>query len=260
MNDELEYNDRFCYFIDFLGFKSHIKELDDNGKSNIDKVKSIYESIKVFKDLEKNLNEINENCKVSQFSDSIAISFPCDVSDDFPFMILVLILHAQLELACNGFLIRGGVSCGKLFHSKDIIFGQALVDAYKLESDKNEAVYPRIILDKKVVEKFFKNCESINSSMEKSEVEQLIKKDNDDRWYLDYFESAMNELDTYSNDFLEVIEKSYKYIKMVEKNSLSKLQDENLDNEIRKKLEWVQEKLNNFKNDLAKLEQKIAPQ
>jgi hypothetical protein len=53
----------------------------------------------------------------------------------------------QLSLAIEGHLVRGGITIGPLFvgDGKPILFGPALVRAYKLESEK--AVYPRILID-----------------------------------------------------------------------------------------------------------------
>ena len=59
----------------------------------------------------------------------------------------------QLDLAMDGVLVRGGMSLGDLFASKEnsIVFGPALVDAYKLESQS--AVYPRILIDRRLITK-----------------------------------------------------------------------------------------------------------
>jgi hypothetical protein len=43
-----------------------------------------------------------------------------------------------------GFLIRGGVTIGNLYHAQGIVFGPAMVEAYELES--RTAVYPRIVV------------------------------------------------------------------------------------------------------------------
>src|ERR1700756_3728702 len=48
-----------------------------------------------------------------------------------------------------GFLIRGGIALGGLYHSSDIVFGEALIDAYRLES--KVAVYPRILISPTVL-------------------------------------------------------------------------------------------------------------
>ncbi len=52
----LEYDYRFCCFIDILGFKNHINELEVNDEPNMDKVKSIHEAL-------ENIKEMGENSK-----------------------------------------------------------------------------------------------------------------------------------------------------------------------------------------------------
>jgi hypothetical protein len=47
-----------------------------------------------------------------------------------------------------GFLIRGGATIGKLYHAQGVIFGEALIEAYKIES--RTAIYPRIVLSNKI--------------------------------------------------------------------------------------------------------------
>jgi hypothetical protein len=63
----------------------------------------------------------------------------------------------QARLACrDGLLLRGGISHGSIsvqpeeFWGDDILFGPALVHSYELESKK--AIYPRIIIDKELIE------------------------------------------------------------------------------------------------------------
>jgi len=80
--------------------------------------------------------------KVSQFSDSLLLSFSND-------RIGVRLLTQALEtltsvLIPHGLLLRGGVVRGKLFHQGVLAFGPAMNEAYRLEHEV--AVHPRIIL------------------------------------------------------------------------------------------------------------------
>jgi hypothetical protein len=45
-------------------------------------------------------------------------------------------------------LVRGGATVGNLYHSNGIVFGDALIEAYRLES--SVAVYPRVVLSQKI--------------------------------------------------------------------------------------------------------------
>lgn len=256
MNDKLEYDYRFCCFIDILGFKNHINELKINDEPNINKVKSIHEALKKIKEIGENSQVGSQDCKVSQFSDNIVISFSYYERGQF-LKLLLSILHIQLKLVQNGFLIRGGISIERLFHSDEFVFGTALVNAYELES--KQAKYPRIILDSNVIEiakKFGEN----SPEQEEQYIRQIIKKDYDGHWYLNYFQSAMSEFDTDSGEYSELIEKSYQYIKNIKDTFLSNFNSMDKKSSYYDKLGWLNNKLNDFKNYLSDLEQKITPQ
>src|SRR5438105_1445070 len=69
-----------------------------------------------------------------------------------------------------GMLVRGGVTIGKLYHSGGVVFGEALVDAYRLES--RVAIYPRIAVSSRIY-----------SHLPNRE---RIAQDTDGIWYLKY--------------------------------------------------------------------------
>ena len=54
-----------------------------------------------------------------------------------------------MRLISNDILCRGAVTYGKLIHTKEMIFGPALVQAYETES--KAALYPRIILSEDLI-------------------------------------------------------------------------------------------------------------
>ena len=55
-----------------------------------------------------------------------------------------LIADIQLQSLQFGIIYRGAISLGNHFHSKNITFSKALIDAYLAESTK--AIYPRVII------------------------------------------------------------------------------------------------------------------
>jgi hypothetical protein len=100
---------------------------------------------------------------VSTFSDHIVISVPFDRIrstegiDDFAPAVALFTLGPLVATVATaslrlGFLIRGGMSYGKLYHSGGVVFGPALIDAVSLES--KSAVYPRIVLSKSAADLF----------------------------------------------------------------------------------------------------------
>jgi hypothetical protein len=79
--------------------------------------------------------------RFSFFSDNFAVSAPVD--HDHVKMIFKIIAFATHELIRVGFLIRGAVTLGGLYHDDaGVIFGPALVEAVDIEK---KACYPRIV-------------------------------------------------------------------------------------------------------------------
>jgi hypothetical protein len=131
------YEDRVVAFIDILGFRSHIEksEKDENEFAKIFLATHFMKSEETRK-----INNDNNYRKATSFSDNIVISYPLDYNMD----IVIDIIELQILLTNHGFLLRGGIACGKLYHDESVVFGKAMIDAYELES--NIAKYPRIVL------------------------------------------------------------------------------------------------------------------
>jgi hypothetical protein len=146
-----DYCERFTAFLDILGFTELIcRTATVPPEVSID---MIITAIDVPRPAEEgqmligNVGDISKSDhKIAQFSDSIIIS-----TEDTAAGLLHLVNHVE-RIAFNflklGFLCRGGISKGLLYHEKNNAFGPAMVEAYHLESKK--AQYPRIILSREV--------------------------------------------------------------------------------------------------------------
>ncbi|MGC8495265.1 MAG: hypothetical protein ACP5SH_26415 [Syntrophobacteraceae bacterium] len=82
--------------------------------------------------------EKHKSVEFSLFSDNFAIFAPVEHADGV-FRILSWRITNLLQ---NGFIVRGGVTIGQLYHSFKIIFGPALVEAVDIEKD---ARFPRFL-------------------------------------------------------------------------------------------------------------------
>ncbi|WP_146178942.1 hypothetical protein [Limnohabitans sp. Jir61] len=60
--------------------------------------------------------------------------------------VVTRIIQCSLVFLNHGFLLRGGLEIGDVWHTKTNIVGPAFIDAYELES--KEAIFPRVILGK----------------------------------------------------------------------------------------------------------------
>lgn len=135
-------NERIVAFLDILGFKQLADDLQEKLLLNI--ISPLYFSEasndaqkKIYKDT--GLDKLHTT-EVTFFSDSIVIS--CDIKE-----IAKLISHVKglsSSFIEYGLFLRGGIAYGKLFHKNRIIFGPAMNEAYKLESEY--AIHLRIIV------------------------------------------------------------------------------------------------------------------
>jgi len=246
---EKGYENRVVAFVDILAFKDKIKKtVDANGEPiqlEVDSIIEAYESIRgVWElDLGKHSPEMRAIIKkgktkskiITMFSDCIVISFLENEESEI-FSTLLELKWMIMKLISHGFLCRGALTYGKLFHTNQMIFGPALIEAYEIES--KAALYPRIILSKELIEiagrNHSKHSHSSHSEMEY--VRALLKEDTDGMYYIDYFLGAQSELDDPENDFPSYIE----MVSEVVKSGITSTKPE-----IRIKYKWMQKKINN---------------
>jgi hypothetical protein len=69
--------------------------------------------------------------------------------------LLFRVTQFALDLLANGFLLRGAIAKGPLYHSSTAVFGPAFLRAHDLE--QNIAKFPRIIVDRDTHEDFERN-------------------------------------------------------------------------------------------------------
>ncbi len=132
MTSERNYDYRLVAYIDILGWSSAVKELPSSELFKI--LEPISELGDFYNQNTRNLmqqkyNPINPIMKEIQFcflSDCLIISTPTKLDGRIYDKISELI-H---KLLANGFAVRGGVTCGEIFHEDQLIFGPALIEAY----------------------------------------------------------------------------------------------------------------------------------
>jgi hypothetical protein len=82
--------------------------------------------------------EQHSSVEFSFFSDNFAISVPPGRAES----LFTILAWASNNLLLAGFLVRGGITMGDLYHDPNVIFGPALIEAVELEK---EAIYPRLL-------------------------------------------------------------------------------------------------------------------
>lgn len=129
--------DSFCLFIDILGFSHNITEADKNGKQQWH-LSRIYSAIENAQKQIKNKHS-KSIWTTKLFSDNLLLACPIDDigrrdAEGHFGAIIYPIKQYQLELVLKGYFVRGGWSVGNLFVDNNMIYGQALIDAYDTES------------------------------------------------------------------------------------------------------------------------------
>lgn len=194
VEESMNYEDRICLFLDVLGFADQVnrsvESIQEIGRLH----SGLSEIFKAFRDrLPNQQNDSDETSKkVSQFSDSITVSYNLD-EDSAVYHLLYDTYMLQIELLRWGILVRGAIAIGKLYHDEILVFGPALVKATELEK---YAMYPRVILGKEIIDIGKKNHASWHSSeYEEKEIRSLIKQDLDGAFYVNYFGVSPDDFD-----------------------------------------------------------------
>jgi hypothetical protein len=190
-------------FLDILGYKKYIEGVFRDGKGNeeLARLRNALDVAQQFLKKEtgrKNLarryyadlqtkehHSLRSDFLVHSFTDDLVIGYPLVHGDAFGALVMVMfyIEYFQMELARQGYFIREAISIGDLYVDEDIIFGQALLEAYQAEQEL--AVYPRVILCRSAEEPFRANP----MLQDRSAPDVLI--DSDGRVFIDYLNETV---------------------------------------------------------------------
>lgn len=158
-NNNYYYEDRFVAFIDILGFKDIIYNIETNlseDNPQLRSVKSILNfmseetkeshyctDLPIYEEIDGKIYECElGHPRLTYISDCIIISADGNLDG---FKALSRKIHKIIaDLAIDGLFCRGAITKGNIFHHDEILFGSAYFKAYELES---KAIYPRIIVD-----------------------------------------------------------------------------------------------------------------
>jgi hypothetical protein len=133
------YTQSLVAFLDILGFSDIVQ--NDCNSASTNNLEKIIEIVKVASDA-------LSFGDVRQFSDSIVCSV--NYSIDNIISLINAIQKLQNSALEKGVLLRGGISLGKHYSDSNLLFSEALVNAYKIESVV--ARFPRVVLDSNIIE------------------------------------------------------------------------------------------------------------
>jgi hypothetical protein len=178
--------------------------------------------------------------RVTQFSDCVVVSY-LD-GDFFGWMnIIGDVFRLQLSLIHYGFLIRGAVTVGDLFHNDDLCFGPALTEAAELEK---LAMYPRVILTDKFAPQSLLHNPTATFDLSKGRNQNnMAAKDLDGMFYIDYFNVISADFDTELDGVFEYIHDLKKLI-----TDLGDASENNIN--LRLKYSWMRKKFDDMINSI----------
>jgi hypothetical protein len=135
--------------------------------------------------------------EVSTFSDNIVASYPivqpegANMEDVLVEMYVKVAQDFAVQVAIDalkiGMLTRGGLTVGRLYHSNGVVLGEAMVDAYNLES--RVATYPRIAVSSRVYQ-------TIKNLKIRSDTVNRLTEDIDGIWYLRCYSEMVHHIES----------------------------------------------------------------
>lgn len=227
-NQTIRLSQYYLAYIDILGIKEAIKS--DKSEEYLNNIKELYELTYSY---------IKANCPrkyflkadIKIFSDNIVIAMkkkehyefgaPNDISSCY---LIIFASFFQVLALKYSLLVRGSIVVDDLYIDETFIYGNALTEAYKLESEI--ANYPRIII----------NPRDIHLFMKSDFQQKIISKDSSNIYYINPFEC-----------YFTYVPKEHKLDNL---NVITEILTENLsennDNKINQKVCWFINMFNDF--------------
>lgn len=146
-------------FIDVLGFSGLVGKEPETVLKIVDLVDYFSKEVRDLQNPIDSTNEYNTRAaelmkqadiEISYFSDSLVISS----SLEGVMILITLTKRVNRSLMDLGFVFRGAIVIGDIYHRGGKVVGKALIDAYFIESQV--AIYPRIVLADEVVNEIIK--------------------------------------------------------------------------------------------------------
>lgn len=232
--------EQFTAYIDLLGFKEFSTRTDVESDEKRKEVLGFLRSLSMLRgdfDVQSTTHETGKTSyikpAISTFSDHIVISYPLGpisadggLDERFTPVLIILQFNDLLTKIAGaalriGFLVRGGATIGKLYHAQGVVFGEALVDAYQIES--RISIYPRVVLSHK-----------ITSRLERIETQLGIIKGNDGLYHFDYFNGLVLRTGIIGHSYVTSVKSCFDDIIAIVSKNLIELESCGRQNELAK--------------------------
>lgn len=200
----------YVLFADLLGTSQRI--LESSAEGGLELLQEVTEALSAAN--QHIADEEGFTSIVRYFSDCVSMVTPASDSgqdsayeSSFGFTIADVVMW-QLEITRRGFPVRGAISFGEVYLDRLSLFGKAHLQAYKLETTK--AKWPRIILDKSVIDLAAKQMEAYSDTSETPHEATLLV-DEDGEVFVNYL-AAVTLQDEENSSFAEYALRQHQYI------------------------------------------------
>jgi len=181
---QVRYQDRLLAFLDILGWAALI-EKSRTSRATLRRLAAIQFSAQAYGRLSRKVaHPLGET--MTHFSDSLVLSWPWPHNANDLSRILLDLARLAHQLLRSRILVRGAAVRGKVFHTPHVVFGPAIVEAYRFESGM--AIYPRII---------------VAESVARARASNILRRDADGLLFLDFM-ALGSHLPTYAPFLLQV--------------------------------------------------------
>lgn len=173
-----KYSNQLIAFVDVLGIKDLIEKYRSNDEHiAINKIRKIRKIVESSTEIIKRTGSID----YLQISDSFV--FVCDPKTIILLIELLATIQMRIITECQ-FLVRGAITIGDAIVEEfgKFIVGPAYIKAYQLQD--NDAIYPRIIVDRSVTEAIKRSTHS---------VKRYLQRDSDKEFFVDYIKIYMQK-------------------------------------------------------------------
>lgn len=187
---EEHYPIRVVALIDILGFKAALErsETDEAEYSRIletlEALRSVFLSPRDQIDMATDV-KFNADTQITQVSDSLLISRPIDEIGGLHEMLsdCTIAIHVLIK---HGFLSRGAITLGRLYHKNTILFGRAFMDVFEAEKHQKRPIvtFPKELFE--LARVFHGQADADGGDWEVNFLTQACIADGDS-YYLDYF-------------------------------------------------------------------------
>jgi len=199
----------FVCHVDILGYTQLSKEAITSGNGDVflNKIRlALTEAYDRVRKSSKGWSN-NHRFSIKVFTDNIVVGYPVmnfqiSLGEEELGHIFSIFSEFQVALAMEGFLVRGGIAFGNHYMDEDIVFGDALLEAVKLDSTGGA---PKVSLSPSAVE-VLQHHLGFYSNPEHSPQSHDLLEDSDGSVFINYLENAFIAFPE-GGIFFEVFEK-----------------------------------------------------